>query len=137
MTPASSTPSGENLFTMMQLGHTQILSGNYEQATRVLERILDADPRNSWAYYLIGLAYYHQRLFEQAISAFSKAVEINPKNWSAYAGRGLVYMLTGNTEKAGFDFFPDHIDETDPDLYRAFYTALCNVHREDSGALNE
>ena len=127
MTSDSSIPAPENLFTLLALAHSHIRTGDYQHAIKLLDKGLDADPTSTWGYYLMGLACYNLQSFDEAIAAFSKAIENNPKNWSAYTGRGLSYISIGDTEKAGLDFFPDHIDEIDPDVYRAFYAAFVKL----------
>jgi Tfp pilus assembly protein PilF len=58
--------------------------GQYTEAKKVFEQILEKDENNAEAHYQLGLVYFSrinmQRDIEEAVDEFEKAVDLNPKN---------------------------------------------------------
>ncbi|ARV59102.1 hypothetical protein BZZ01_11045 [Nostocales cyanobacterium HT-58-2] len=58
-------------------------------------QIVNKDPNNADAYVNIGVAYYRQGQYKQAIPNFNQALRIDPKNVHAYINRGIAYHRLG------------------------------------------
>lgn len=72
--------------------------------------------------YDLGIRYFSEDNYEEAIIAFTSVIEIDPKNVDAYLGRAEAYIARGETEEALLLALKDYekvasIDETLSDAY--------------------
>jgi len=74
--------------------------GEYELAISLLNRAVEASPKNNSAWNDLGLAYYEAREDELAINAFQKQVEIDPFHQFSYNNLGRVYLRQRKYEEA-------------------------------------
>ena len=51
-----------------------------------------------------GQKYFYQRQYELAVSEYTKAIDLDPSLTLAYLGRGIVYVMLGESSKANQDF---------------------------------
>jgi Tfp pilus assembly protein PilF len=62
----------------------------------------------------VGMFYFLNNKFDQAIVEFEKTIAMNPKNAEAYYNLGLIYQTKNNKEmaiemfKKALTFKPDH-----------------------------
>ena len=73
-------------------------------------------------YYDLGVRYFEEGNYEEAIIAFTAAIEIDPKQAPAYVGRGDAYVLSGETDENLTAAQADYetaieLDETNVDAY--------------------
>ena len=89
-------------------GIEQMKEGNYAEAQQQLEGALKLDRSNSWVYYNLGLLFFEQRNWAQALDNFSAALNGSLKpSWIevwAHIKRGNAYDAQGNREKAVFEY---------------------------------
>jgi len=57
-----------------------ILDNKADEAIRLLDEIIDADPQNDEAYYLRGNAWRKKGNMQLAINNYLEAMEINPES---------------------------------------------------------
>ncbi len=88
------------------VAYLALKSGDYEAASATFEKFLAAFPDDEYAdqgYYWLGVSYYSQHSFSNAIAAFSKVVQDFPhgsKHKAALLKLAQVYQEQGSPEKA-------------------------------------
>jgi aminopeptidase N len=85
-------------------GIEQMKEGNYSEAQQQLEAALKLDRSNSWVFYNLGLLYFEQRNWQQALDSFDAALHGTLKpSWIevwAHIKRGNAYDAQGSRERA-------------------------------------
>ena len=76
---------------LLGLGDAHVRMGNYELALNTLKALVIKSP-SSTAYERMGVAYFKQRKYEEALENFKKAVELDATDTAALNGQGVVYM---------------------------------------------
>jgi Flp pilus assembly protein TadD len=66
-------------------------NSNLPVATALLRRATEIDPKNKYAWNMLGLVYFQLRENDKAIAAFQKQIEVNPYDDYAYNNLGRVY----------------------------------------------
>ena len=87
----------------------------YDEARELLEKAIQADPKNGTYYYLIGVLYDDKGDKEKSQESFRKAVEIDPENAMANFsyGTSLIQQYERLDEKTG------DMSQADYNKYRA------------------
>lgn len=67
--------------------------GKLEQAYNQLNALLEKEPRNGYAWYLLGGIYRRQQLWGEAINAYNKAKMIDPDGPAAVAIESIYEIL--------------------------------------------
>jgi uncharacterized caspase-like protein len=99
--PGGATPAAAGrLQEAMRLYH----QGNCQEAARLFDLAVRANPENAQAQNAAGLAYACQKLYTQAIPKYNMAIQIDPTLAAAYHNRGVAYMITGSYQLAKEDF---------------------------------
>ncbi len=93
-------PSGMKTADLIRSGNEARKNGNYTLAVNLLNRAVEADPKNKDAWNDLGIAYMNDRMDELAINAFQKQIEINPYHSYAYDNLGRVYLRERKYEEA-------------------------------------
>jgi tetratricopeptide (TPR) repeat protein/predicted Ser/Thr protein kinase len=76
-------------------------SGNYDQAIKELQKIIERYPDEKFAFFMIGEIYYQNlRRYEEAARYFSKAIEIDPLFAPAYNSLAYAYNDLGDFDKS-------------------------------------
>jgi len=75
-----------------------------KEVETLLEISIAIDPKLDEAYLELGVVYFAQADFEQAIRNYKKAIEINPQLGEAHRQLGLAYQRTGEKMKAQEEF---------------------------------
>ena len=73
---------------------------NYDEAIRLLKRVVEIDPKDFQAWTQLGTAYLAQKQFEEADAAYSKAIEVRPSFFSALVNLGRLRLTTKKYEAA-------------------------------------
>src|SRR6266446_800122 len=85
-------------------GIEQMKEGNYSEAQQQLEAALKLDRSNSWVYYNLGLLFFEQRNWQQALDNFQAALDGTLKpSWIevwARIRRGNAYDAKGERARA-------------------------------------
>ena len=82
------------------LGVKAVQAGDYQRALALLQRVVQAQPRNADAWNYVGFSHRKLRQFELSLAAYQKALAINPGHRGANEYLGELYLLTGEPEKA-------------------------------------
>ena len=85
---------------LQQQGQALIASGQYNEATDVLESALAVDPRNRGAYIGLARAAQGQKLPGKAIRLYGEALKLEPNDVNALAGQGEALVQRGAVERA-------------------------------------
>jgi tetratricopeptide (TPR) repeat protein len=101
-----------------QLGLDALTRGEYEEAARMMDQVIEFDPRLPDAYYLRGEAY---RLLDQpgnAYTSFGRAISIDPNYAPGYLGRGRIELSNDPNGPLPEDF--ERAIALDPTLVEAY-----------------
>lgn len=108
-------------------------SKDYIGAILTSREILSLDPRNTFAYNMIGFSKLELSEYEECIKVYDKSLEIEPNNYLGYLNRGQAYAHLNDylNSKTDFSNAINHISESDvklrKDLGIAYYDrALSN-----------
>lgn len=82
------------------LAQMQVAERNVPEAIRSIEAIAMLSPNDSGVFLQLGLLYYDQKQYANAVLAFGRAVEIDPQYANAKYLLGLSYYQTKEPEKA-------------------------------------
>lgn len=91
--------------------------GNFEEAKKIYESILETDPLNFDALHLLGVLATQYKNFEEAIDLISSAISINTKNARAYYNLGFAYQESKKFELALLNY--EKAIGLDPNYYAA------------------
>jgi tetratricopeptide (TPR) repeat protein len=83
------------------LSNMYTTAGKYKDAVRVNERLINNKTTPSINdYYYLGRAYFNNKQYDKADSAFAKVVEMKPESYTGYLWRGKSsFYLDPNNEK--------------------------------------
>lgn len=71
-------------------------AGQYEQAIEKVKRVLDMEPRNSWATRSLGAIMLAKGDNKQALEQFKSATKLDPSDARCWVGLGLAMMSEGD-----------------------------------------
>jgi len=74
--------------------------GNDKAAIRYYRKALELEPNISRTLFHLGISYGEIGQYGRAIAFINKALEIDSQNGLYYYGRGRVFLLSGEKEKA-------------------------------------
>lgn len=69
----------------------------YDDAERIYQQALKANPHSGLTYCSLGGAYYNQGRWADAAQAFQKSIEMDPAYWLAYFNLALTYRKLNRT----------------------------------------
>jgi tetratricopeptide (TPR) repeat protein len=78
----------------------KVRSGDFDGALAALKPILEKNPKDSNALYILGLAYQKKRQWGEAEAAFLQVNEITPNFAAAHYQLGVCYQQMGESDKA-------------------------------------
>ena len=91
-------------------------AGELDQAIAALLEVAAADPRNEYAHYFLGHAYYEKEAFAESLKCYVTALEVAPNYIGAMIGAGQALRMMGEHEKAlrmGHRVLHSHKDDPD------------------------
>jgi len=94
----------------------KVRTGDYDGALAMLQPIVDRNPNDSNALYMLGMARQRKGQWAEALPAFLKVTELTPKFAVAFYQAGVCYQRLGQPEKAleqyqkSFDLEPSNAD---------------------------
>ena len=108
------------------------MSGQAEEAIRIIQAIIAEDPEINDAYFVLGNIYFKQRNFEQAIAAFEQALERKPDDSFCVINIANSYQMMGKPEEAE-RFVIDYLKKgfSDSQLYYLLGTLNYNQKKYD------
>lgn len=93
-------------------GRSEVVIGLFRKAIR-------EDPKFWEAYYNLGIVYFNNRNYDQALDQFDKVITALPNFDKPYHGRGLIYERQKKYEQAIADF--KKVTELNPNDYKPYY----------------
>jgi tetratricopeptide (TPR) repeat protein len=91
---------GEEHWDSAQPGAELVAEGDYAEAVNVLSALIDVEPRNEYAYFYLGCAYYELEAYPKALKAYVKALEIVPGYLGAMLHAGHTLRMLGRFDEA-------------------------------------
>jgi len=82
------------------LGVKAVQARDYQRALALLQKVVQAEPRNADAWNYIGFSHRHLRQFDQSLAAYQKALALNPNHRGAIEYLGELYLDLGDVDKA-------------------------------------
>lgn len=89
---------------VMQMAEKAYLNNDLNQAYRLCDNLLAANPDNAYAHKLMGAIYYKDKKYGVALSFFRYAVSISPKEQDAWNMLGVTLRAIGKMEAAAKAF---------------------------------
>ena len=96
--------SEERITILQEKARAATLSGNNQEAVKLLTDALQLDPAKASLYMQRGSLYAKSQDTGSAIRDFTSVLRLEPNNINALAQRGQVHALLGDTEKAISDW---------------------------------
>ncbi len=84
----------------VNLGYTQLLKGQYDDALQQLKVAETIDPKFEAPIYNEGLVYKAQKQYDQALGAFTRAAKVAPRDYKNYLQMGVIYNIQGKYKDA-------------------------------------
>ncbi len=75
-------------------------AGRLDDAARLYRNVLQTEPQNVWAQYLLGSLHFQRREFVQALARFDLALAVKPGLFEPLAGRGAALSNLGRHDEA-------------------------------------
>jgi len=90
----------ENAATLVSMASMLLSVGDPDHAVQCLLRATGFDKGNADAYYYLGVATANKGHFDDAERFFSRALELHADHEGALRDSALMYVVTGQTDKA-------------------------------------
>jgi tetratricopeptide (TPR) repeat protein len=74
--------------------------GQHEQAVTVLSELLTREPRNEYAFFFLGAAYYELEQYDRALKCYVEALTIAPGYVGAMVSAGHTLRMLGRYNEA-------------------------------------
>lgn len=75
-----------------------------EQFEGHIRAVLDKNPRDVEAQYILGRYLYESKQYRQCLRAFQAVLDMQPEHYKAHYYAGLVYQMTNDTDRAQAEF---------------------------------
>ena len=85
-------------------GYVLNIMRKHKQAIEALDKAIQINPNNYWAWVGKGAAYSELGKLKDAVKSFNKAIEINPNDIAALHLKGIAFENFGEFEKALITF---------------------------------
>lgn len=83
-----------------ELGVSAVKARDFQRAVTLLQKAVQADPRNADALNYLGFSQRQLRRFDESLAAYQKALALNPNHLGANEYLGELYLDLGNLDKA-------------------------------------
>jgi len=97
MDPDAYAPMDGDLMGGRNLRH-EVTVLDYDLVVQDLERVMELEPDNEFAYYNLSLVYCQRKNFDKAIELLDKAIEVYDQFAEAYFNRGIIELYQGKEE---------------------------------------
>ncbi|MCU1302877.1 MAG: Tetratricopeptide repeat protein [Candidatus Sulfotelmatobacter sp.] len=97
---APTPPADMKADDLVESGRAAMNSGNLAMAVQLLKRATEVEPKNKYAWNILGAAYLGMRQNDNAIAALNKQIEINPYDEYAYNAMARAYWQERKYEEA-------------------------------------
>jgi tetratricopeptide (TPR) repeat protein len=95
--------NGHELYKIAEFGHQLFLTGKLEDAERIFNGLIAADPYDSVFQCQLATIYQYQNRLDLAIEHYTKAIRLNLSNIDALAARGETYLVLNQIDQAVTD----------------------------------
>jgi serine phosphatase RsbU (regulator of sigma subunit) len=109
----------ENQKILYNLAKNYFRLNNYAKTIETIQKYIESDTMNKFAYYIGGSAYYKASDYNRSISFFEKAVELDPGFVNGLFALGMSYKKKGDTLNARKSF--EKVVSIDPDNKMALF----------------
>lgn len=83
-----------------QEGAELVREGDFDGAIDELERVIEGDPDNQYAYYFLGCAHFEKGNFDKAMKAYVLALDRAPEYLGAMVHLGHTLRMLGRYDQA-------------------------------------
>lgn len=120
------------VFNQLSQAREMGMSGQAEEAIKIIEGIIAEDPEINDAYFALGNIHFKQRNFEAAIAAFEQALERKPDDTFCVINIANSYQMMGQPDRAE-QFILDYLKKgfNDSQLYHLLGTLSFNQKKYD------
>jgi len=106
--------------------------GDYDAAISKLKAVLDKNPKDSNALYIVGMAYFRKKMWPEAVQSFLQVVDLSPTFAAAYYQLGICYQQQKELDKAlEYDRKAMDLDPANPDTPYNTGLVLFELNRVD------
>ena len=95
----------EDIEYLQKISLEKIEQEKYDEALKLLDKILEADPDNSFAYNNKGAILLKQEKYTESILILEKSLQINPNNTESWNNKGIAYSKSLDFPNALFSFY--------------------------------
>lgn len=99
----------------------KITDNDIDGAVTILKRMIEEEPKDSNAFYLLAICYSRQKNFASAVELLKEVIELSPEFAGAYHQLGIAYQGLGDN-KSALDYYQKSL-EKDPKLIDSLYNA--------------
>jgi tetratricopeptide (TPR) repeat protein/transglutaminase-like putative cysteine protease len=97
---APTPPADMKADDLVESGRAAMNSGNLALAIQLLKKATEVEPKNKYAWNILGAAYLGMRQNDDAVAALNKQIEINPYDEYAYNALGHAYWQERKYDEA-------------------------------------
>lgn len=95
-----------------------LLSGNYDEAEKILRQILTKSPGSAPAHVYMGMTLTHRRKLDEALEYLNRAIELDGTLVEAYKERARIFSELGDSVRAASDLTKGlSMDPADGELF--------------------
>ncbi len=84
----------------MERGQALFEEGDFVKAELEFKNVLQIDPKDAEALFMLGQTAERQQQWRGAFSAYSGVLEVDPKHQAALVRRGHIFLLSGSPDRA-------------------------------------
>ncbi len=122
--------------TVLSKASLDMKAGHYSVALKGLRQLVRGDKNNDQAWFLLGVAYTHERYYHQAIEAFRQVITLRPNMAEPHNNLAAIYSALGDPKTASHEL--EQALAKRPDLVKTeknladLYVKLALKHYRDS-----
>lgn len=99
----------------------KIRQADFDRAITILKRMIEKNPDDANAHYLLGICYLRKKMFPDAVQELTKTTELQPSFAGAYHQLGIYYQQQRELDKA-LEFYKKAL-ELEPKSAESLYNA--------------
>jgi len=103
--PFSFAQESDEIKNLQILSLEKIEEEKFDDALKLLDKIIEIDPNNVFAYNNKGAILLEQEKYAESISVLEKSIQINENNTQAWNNKGIAHIKTVDFTKALTSFY--------------------------------